>query len=393
MIVGSFFVSFGFANAQIIFTEIMYDPPGTDTGREWIEVYNSGTDSVDLTTYKLFENNVNHKITEHSGGKILAPGKYAIIADNVEKFLIDFPNLAGTIIIFDSAFSLNNTGEDFSLIDSAGVAIDTISYSVDLGAKNNGNSLQLYAGVLIPAEPTPGANNKTVPADENSTNDSSSNNSNTNNSGTSNSADNSTNTSSSNNSTHSNQVELSKFVPKINFEINAGRDRSVLVNSPIEFVLNHNQENSSGMNILWTFGDGNFITSRNSLGTKVEHYFDRIGEYNVVINAGYQKDYAVDRVKVTVTEPKIEFSISNSGKHVDLLLKNNTDKEINIGRFFIKTNGGTFHFPQDTILSKNQILIIGPNTTKLNYIDYVDLYYPNGEFLTGQILIPTITNF
>jgi len=28
------------ANAQIIITEIMYNPEGSDTGKEWVEIYN-----------------------------------------------------------------------------------------------------------------------------------------------------------------------------------------------------------------------------------------------------------------------------------------------------------------------------------------------------------------
>ncbi|HMO78985.1 MAG TPA: lamin tail domain-containing protein [Candidatus Paceibacterota bacterium] len=364
--------------ANVLITEIMYDPEGTDTGREWIEVFNNSEESIDLTTYKLFENNVNHKITEFSGGKLISSKSFAIIADNPPKFLIDHPNLTNSLI-FDSAFSLNNTGEEIAIIDASGNQTDRLSYSSDLGAKGDGNSLQIYQGVLISAKPTPNQPNTNSPI---ATNDNTSGDGNSNSSENNNQNSSGQNSSNQNNSTHSGQNNLSKFVPKINFEIDIGRERYVLINTPVEFELFHNQENSSGIKVLWSFGDGN-----SSVGKKTEHYFDREGEYNVIANAGYDKTYAIDRTKVYVFEPKIEFSFIKSGKTVDLMLKNNTNQEINIGEFFIKTNGANFVFPKDTILSKNRVLYLSQKTTKLEYRDFIDLYYPSGDFVSGKIFL------
>ena len=58
-----FVFSFHVAYANILINEVMYDVEGTDTDREWIEVYNDGSESVDLSTYKLFEANTNHGLT------------------------------------------------------------------------------------------------------------------------------------------------------------------------------------------------------------------------------------------------------------------------------------------------------------------------------------------
>lgn len=54
-------------NAQVI-SEIMYNPSGTDSKREWIEIYNDTNSALDLTLLKLVENDVNHSISEFSGG-------------------------------------------------------------------------------------------------------------------------------------------------------------------------------------------------------------------------------------------------------------------------------------------------------------------------------------
>lgn len=144
------------ASAQVFFTEIMYDlKAGSDTGREWIEVYNAGTSAVDLTTWKLVESGKNHKISRTRG--ILAPGTYAVIADNPSKFMADHPDYTGTL--FDSAFSLSNDGETLTLV-AGNTVVDELKFTASDGAHGTGDSLQridIEARVLAPGAPTPGA--------------------------------------------------------------------------------------------------------------------------------------------------------------------------------------------------------------------------------------------
>src|SRR4051812_46838445 len=103
-IVSLFILTPCFAFAQVVITEIMYDlPTGSDSGREWIEIYNAGSESVKLTGWKLFENSTNHKISAVSGGDALLPSSYTVIADNAEKFKADWPQFSGQL--FDSTFS------------------------------------------------------------------------------------------------------------------------------------------------------------------------------------------------------------------------------------------------------------------------------------------------
>lgn len=145
------------AIAQVV-TEVMYDlREGSDSGREWIEVYNIGSTAIDLSKWKIVENGKNHKITVVQGS--FGPGSFAIIADNAEKFKADYPDYSGGL--FDSAFSLNNKGETIALMDAAGKEADSIMYTGALGANGTGDSLQkidpsLNAS-LSPGMPTPGA--------------------------------------------------------------------------------------------------------------------------------------------------------------------------------------------------------------------------------------------
>ena len=84
-----------FLYAQIGINEIMYDLSGTDTGKEWVEIYNNGSDSVDISTYKFSEATTNHALKSINGTSILAPGEFGILADDSTKFLLDNPNYNG----------------------------------------------------------------------------------------------------------------------------------------------------------------------------------------------------------------------------------------------------------------------------------------------------------
>ncbi len=97
----SFFVG-RFAHAQIIINEIMYDVNGSDSGREWVEVYNNGAESINFSKWKLSEGSSNHGLVVAKGSSVISPGEYAIIADNPDTFKIDWPDFPG--VIFDSAF-------------------------------------------------------------------------------------------------------------------------------------------------------------------------------------------------------------------------------------------------------------------------------------------------
>ncbi len=136
-----FFVTIpSLAHAQLLVSEIMYDlEEGQDAGREWVELFNSGTDAVDVTRWRLFESGVNHKIAASRGGASLPSGRYAIVADNPTKFLVDHPTYTGQL--FESSFSLSNKGETLIVRNPEGIDTDVVGYQPSLGAAGDGTSL------------------------------------------------------------------------------------------------------------------------------------------------------------------------------------------------------------------------------------------------------------
>jgi len=140
----------------VVVNEIMYDVPGSDGGREWIELYNAGTSAVDISDWKLLENETNHALTIKQGSPTIPVGGYAVIADDVTDFLSDNNGFEG--VIFDSTFSLSNDGEVIALKNGS-LTIDSIAYATSTGANGNGMSLQKFNGGWSAASSTPGMAN------------------------------------------------------------------------------------------------------------------------------------------------------------------------------------------------------------------------------------------
>lgn len=145
-------------SGELVITEIMYDVPGADTGREWVEVFNTSSNPVKLTAWKLFENGTKHKIVAASGVDTLVPNTYAVIADNPAAFRADWPQFSG--VLFDSVFSLGNSGDTIALYDASSTEISSVSYQSSWGAAGDGNSLNRVpgdTGAFSPHTPSPGA--------------------------------------------------------------------------------------------------------------------------------------------------------------------------------------------------------------------------------------------
>jgi hypothetical protein len=146
------------ALAQVVITEVMYDPIGADGGYEWIEIYNVGASAAALTTWKLVVGDAKHNIFAASNDKLLASHSFAIIAASVAKFQADYPNFSGQL--FHSALSLSNSGTTIELHDASSTIEDSVSYESSSGALSDGNSLQRppdHTAQFSPYAPSPGS--------------------------------------------------------------------------------------------------------------------------------------------------------------------------------------------------------------------------------------------
>ena len=349
-------------SADIRISEIMYDlAEGGDTGREWIEVYNNSSESINLSEWKLFEANVNHSLNIFQGSEVLLASGIAIIADNPSKFLIDNPSYSG--VIFDSSFSLNNTGETLTIRDPELVDVHTVSYSSDLGGAGDGNSLHVFSGTLSASAPTPGlfgGNTDTSPNLAEDSNDSSD------------SGDMSQETNSSS-STKSYPVEPQiKIIPPKNKTVLVGADTSF--EAKVYGIKGGLIEDAR---VIWNFGDGG-----RSEGGNVLHNFRYPGKYVVFIDGASGEFSTAGRFLVTALEPKIIISDLDIAEGKFIKIKNESNKEIDLSFWRIRTGNLYFSIPKNTYILPNTEVAFSSLYTGLDSRLYpVEILYPNGEKL------------
>ena len=112
------------ANSDIIISEIGAYATST---HEWVEIFNKGSEPVDLTNWKFWENSTNHGLTASGTDAIVAVGEYAAIVQDAGQFRQDNPAFGGSI--FDSSWSsLNESGEEIGLKDAGGNFVEKFVY-------------------------------------------------------------------------------------------------------------------------------------------------------------------------------------------------------------------------------------------------------------------------
>ncbi|MBX2890405.1 MAG: lamin tail domain-containing protein [Saprospiraceae bacterium] len=131
----SFFMA---SQAQIVITEIMYNPPesGTDS-LEFIELYNNSNNPVNMENWSLFGVNFTFPAIT------LAPNQYLVTAVNAAAL----QNQLGVSALQWEGGGLNNNGETIRLLDANANVVDEVTYSSSApwptGAAGNGPSIVL----------------------------------------------------------------------------------------------------------------------------------------------------------------------------------------------------------------------------------------------------------
>src|SRR3989344_9590515 len=341
------------------FSEVMYDLPGADTGREWVEIYNNTSESEELANWKLFETdtnqNTNHALVEYSGGTTLLPQGYAIIADDPNKFKIDWPAYTGTI--FSSSFSLKNTGEFLGLKNEAGDQIDSFNYTDALGANGDGSSLQKVGNVWKALSPTPGGSPSgalaTSPPDHSDTDDEND----------------------SVEQTPARQGNTSWPVePQVFASITS--EGVVITGAGIKFTgkaFGIKKEPLTNARYSWNFGDG-----ASAEGEQVTHIYDFPGEYLTIMNASSGDFSGSARTKILVIPSDIAISEVVLGEKGYVSISNPTRYEIDLSFWQMRAGTTTFMFPENSRILSGAVLKIASSVTKLvPIVSMADLLYPN----------------
>jgi hypothetical protein len=139
---------------ELLLTEIHYNPAGVDD-YEFVEIYNAGTNLLDLTNVRLaggvdflFPNNFR-----------LAPGAFALVVENVPAFESRYrANTSpyyypGLTVAGAWSGALNNSGETLTLLASNNAPLLSVSYEASGSwpgrAEDKGSSLELRSPAAV----------------------------------------------------------------------------------------------------------------------------------------------------------------------------------------------------------------------------------------------------
>lgn len=360
---------FCIASASFEITEVMYDLDGTDTGREWVEVYNNGSENSDFSHWYFFSDNTKHSLVPDSQSNIPAGG-YAVITQDISKFKADWPNYSG--LIFDSSWTgLNNDGETIALKDPDLNIVSQISFTSGQGGGGDGNSLQKVNGSWVGAIPTPGLQNQ------------SSGGGGVGNSGSgSGSGGGSTSPSIEQKPIAKKEVEVSQITTNIlakntafaGLPLKISFRTTGLKKEPIVFGR-----------FAWNFGDGTSFSL--SEQKDFEHIYSYSGDYVLALSY-YSNPYAelpeaTDRIIVKILQPEIFISSVGSGVDTYVELTNNSSYELDLSHWTIKSYLHSFVIPKGTTILQNSKIKISPKLTDFKEEDlkYLMLENKSGELI------------
>ncbi|OGI63518.1 hypothetical protein A2818_02670 [Candidatus Nomurabacteria bacterium RIFCSPHIGHO2_01_FULL_40_12] len=367
-----FFSGFNLARADVVINEVQVLP----TGEKFLELYNTGGSSVDLTDWQIkkktesgLESTLVSKVRLE--GKSIPAGGYFLIANETSY------TGQGTL---NASWPPSNTGvasNNTVLLYRNEELINRFGWGEASDCQNpcppnptTGQSLQKVSGSWVVALPTPGASNEssssfTAPSGTGSLNNE-------------NSSTQTTATSQINNKT----TEQPKIKTQITGKILA------FVGMPIELEGNafgYSGEKLYSGKYFWNFGDGDSREVKaNDIGQFVHTYF-YAGEYVVTLEY-YLNHYgnvpdASDKMAVKVVPAEILISRVGDEKDFFVELSNNTDYNADLSKWFLLSNGKSFTIPRNTILEPKKKMIISSKLTSFSVEDKntLKLMTPQGE--------------
>lgn len=347
----------GIAHAQaLIISEVMSNPTGDDSGREWIEIYNDTNADADLSAMTIsIKGGSFVTTTPLQGGTTIPPSGYAIVGSTVSgatKFLQDYPSYSGPL--FRASISLVNTGVTSIDIKLNGtLAASLPSYT----AAKEGSTLSYVSGSYGSGTPTPGAENK---AEETSSSGSSS----------------ATSTDT--------QVTLPQMTPPSpDIVIYLLEEKVVVAGAETEFsafALTRAGKEIANLRYAWTFGDGGQGTGST---TKYKYVYN--GRYVAFVEASNNSVLGTGRMVVRVVPPDIAITKTGSGKYgtyIDVTNPNSYD--LDVSQWMFSLDGAAFPFPRHTVLPARETvrfsgLAMGFASTTIAASSSVKILFPNLE--------------
>lgn len=359
-----FFAFAHIASANVIFSEIAWMGTSESSSNEWMELYNNGGESVDLSGW--FIKSGDEDISIDLSGSIMANSYYLI--ERTDDTTV--PNVTANLIA-SFGHGLSNSGETLILKNSSGSDIETLNNSSGwvAGDSTTKETMQWNGSKWITASPTP--------KDGNITNS---------NSDTQNET--STNTISSSNNSASNSSSA-KSEPEIVYDIKTDIIAPKVVTAGIPFSIDHQTTGTKKEKIIlgkfvWNFGDG--MTKSGSTSGPFSYVYQYPGEYVLTLSfyesAMNIKPDGVDKMTIKVIPSGI--TIVSVGTYGDpyIEIENNSSYEMSLNNFIIKGNIHSFIIPNGMTLLPKSKLKLSPRITGFEFADLSNISIMD---LSGQV--------
>ena len=370
------------SHAQVIISEIMYNPAGSDSGREWVELYNQGTSDVSIIggtvkgSWRISDGS-NHTLVDPAtgvgrGSLTVPAGGYLIVASDPAEF-ISGEYAGGSYSVVKSSISLNNTGATLSLVGGDGTIVDSVSYAGGQGASDDGASLQKQAdGSWLAALPTPGEANAIVPYMPPASGDAP--------------RASGSPTSQSSSTPSGASTPTSSYVPPPSPSLfaDAGSDRAVIVGADAEFDGRAYDKNRQPLDdtttrFMWNFGDGSTAE-----GPAVRHHFEYPGTYEVVFSIANAKFSVSDHILVTAEPAALSFTVLPGG---GVAIQNNAGHGLDLSVWIVRAGASApsaqFILPENSVVPAGGTMHISKATLTFAATADTSLEYPNGVVALG----------
>ncbi|MFL2983699.1 MAG: CotH kinase family protein [Candidatus Neomarinimicrobiota bacterium] len=129
---------------SLVINEINYNSSDDHDSGDWIEVYNPGELDLNISGWRLTDDNNNHSYVLPDE-TILESNQYLVIANDMESFFTHYENSISVTGPFD--FGLGGGGDEIKIYNNEGTLIDSVNYDDDepwpLEADGTGPTLEL----------------------------------------------------------------------------------------------------------------------------------------------------------------------------------------------------------------------------------------------------------
>src|SRR3989339_577324 len=349
----AFLFSFNLARADVVINEFAWMGTKTSQYEEWIELKNTGSESVSLVDWKLYKNSGTLLF---SLSETIPAGGYFLVCRTTPSV----PNPLSGICHEQGVFGgsgLNNTSDLVQLKNASEIEVDLVDGTIggwQAGSAETKETMQWDGSSWITATSTPGAENQVSEdnGEEEQTEDTV-----TGSSGSSKKAE-----------TKEPETPLVNKT-KITAQIPA------FVGLPVQFKASNTVSDKSCGKYSLNFGDGNSLETEKTfpIPEKFSHIYYYPGEYIVTLEC-YESYLSAepdssDKIIVKVISSEIVISKIGDAKDFFIEISNNAPFEADISGWVLISYQNKFVFPKNTIIKSKNKIIVSPKTTNFSILD------------------------